>query len=394
MTDHANTWQVVPNRALGSITLGASLHNVINHLKSRPLGGSKLDVAYAETEPLLHPVVLTLPASGLRLRFDGPDQRLRLIEVIDFGKIHLTYNRSDILRRPKSSTNDDANDHHESVGPSFRHIYKSVFGLTYAGEYVPPDKASSDRYGTYVLSYPGVAFSFPLEHSAWSKHKDFVSILSSSAALPARSMAIFHGETWSKARPTLFTKQPAFPRFSALAGKDANHLPDEVEVVHAFGAGRLELIRRASPSFIITLSSTTPQDLVAELGPPDAIYRKHDDRIAIHGSQTNDEDDRPQSASSKGNVASPYGSYQDDSDVERRVTKDQEPDVQEYFYNYFHHGFDALISTAKDASPEFPGSTPRHRSMTDLTPRVTKIILHGNVPGSYPFNRHRRSRWM
>ena len=24
---------------------------------------------------------------------------------------------------------------------------------------------------------------------------------------------------------------------------------------------------------------------------------------------------------------------------------------------------------------------------------VTKIILHGNVPGSYPFNRHRRSRW-
>ena len=38
--------------------------------------------------------------------------------------------------------------------------------------------------------------------------------------------------------------------------------------------------------------------------------------------------------------------------------------------------------------------------MTDPTPPspssqlvVTKIILHGNVPGSYPFNRHRRSRW-
>jgi hypothetical protein len=24
---------------------------------------------------------------------------------------------------------------------------------------------------------------------------------------------------------------------------------------------------------------------------------------------------------------------------------------------------------------------------------VTKIIIHGNVPGSYQFNRHRRSRW-
>ncbi|KAL9618228.1 MAG: hypothetical protein Q9160_007062 [Pyrenula sp. 1 TL-2023] len=151
-------------------------------------------------------------------------------------------------------------------------------------------------------------------------------------------MAIFHASSWSEARSELYTKTPPFPR---CALKD---VPDEIEVVKIFGEGRLEFCRR-SISFIVQLGETTPQDLVAELGPPDAIYRKSDNRISIHGEQVDAEE--------------PEG-------TDRKLS----------FYNYFHHGFDILVS---------------HPDRARLI--VNKIILHGNVPGSYPFNRHRRSRW-
>lgn len=90
-------------------------------------------------------------------------------------------------------------------------------------------------------------------------------------------------------------------------------------------------------------------------------------------------------------------SVTDDSDDEfsQANALDSSSLPTECFFNYFHHGFDAFISYPTASGPAFPGSEmpdPQSPSpSTRLT--VTKIILHGNVPGSYPFNRHRRSRW-
>ncbi len=39
-----------------------------------------------------------------------------------------------------------------------------------------------------------------------------------------------------------------------------------------------------------------------------------------------------------------------------------------------------------------PGSTPFKNGTADRLV-ATKMVLHANVPGSYPFNRHRRCRW-
>ena len=75
----------------------------------------------------------------------------------------------------------------------------------------------------------------------------------------------------------------------------------------------------------------------------------------------------------------------------------------EHFYNYYYHGFDVLISQPTQISPPLPifepGEEDSHNTdelsaqpLNHLT--VTKIIVHGNVPGSYQFNRHRRSRWV
>jgi hypothetical protein len=52
-------------------------------------------LAYENTSSVKEPVILNLPTNGVRLRFDGPEQRLRLIEVLDFTKSHLIYKDKD-----------------------------------------------------------------------------------------------------------------------------------------------------------------------------------------------------------------------------------------------------------------------------------------------------------
>lgn len=318
-----------------------------------------------------------------------------MIEVLDFSRNNLIYKSQDMLKGGKSS------EHSTPQGPSFRHVYNRLFGPSYPGEYVPPTDQSP--YGTYVLSYPGVAFSFPLQHSAWSEQCDFVALLSSSAALPATSMAIFQGPSWSETRGKLFIQQPQYPRSSALVGKTRDSFADEIEEFCIFGAGQIEVDRRTSPTLRIKLGETTPQDLIAEFGPPDAIYRKHDRRISIHrATGTGGEHPLHLSPSPGRGMDIPdadhssSNSVTDDSDEEVSLVNMSDPTSlpAECFFNYFHHGFDAFISYPTTPGPAIPGSglsDPTLPSQSQLT--VTKLILHGNVPGSYPFNRHRRSRW-
>lgn len=379
------------SQANNIIALGASLHNVLTRVKSYPQTYPAIDLAYSPADPLRKPVVLQLPSNGLRLRFDGPDQRLRLIEILDFSRVNLVYKNQEVLKGGKSAEQTPS-----SQGPSFRHVYNRLFGPSYPGEYVPP--ADKSPYGTYVLSYPGIAFSFPLQHSAWSDQCDFVALLSSSAALPATSMSIYQGSSWPEVRARIFTQQPQYPRSSALIGKSRESLADEIEEWQVLGAGKLEVFRRTGFPLVITLGETTPQDLIADFGPPDAIYRKNDRRISIHrAAGGGDIHLSPSPGSIPDADHSSNNSVTDDSDEEMAAFNIGDPTSlpAECFLNYFHHGFDAFISYPAPPGPAFPNSglpdpLPQPSS-SQLT--VTKIILHGNVPGSYPFNRHRRSRW-
>jgi len=95
----------------------------------------------------------------------------------------------------------------------------------------------------------------------------------------------------------------------------------------------------SSPPIHVRLGVTTAQDLLSDLGPPLRTFYKEDDRMAIHGRGHND---------------------------------DQSPEPS-YFYNYFQHGIDFLIS--------------------DHTHLVKKIILHTNVPGTPLFQRYKRCPW-
>ncbi|KAF4308197.1 hypothetical protein GTA08_BOTSDO04713 [Botryosphaeria dothidea] len=401
---------ITPGRSLGFMTLGASLHDILTRVKAQPSLYPKIQILFDPKYPLRIPVVITLPENGVRLRFDGPDQRLRIIEVIDFTKTRLSYKNTEVVKAGEGAVG-GLGAQAGPTGPRFRHVYDRLLGPTYAGEYIPPAADDTKGVGTYVLSYPGIAFNFPLQASSWSADKDFVSLLSSHAASAATSMAIFHGESWSKARGTLFSHTPPNPRSLELAAK-AN-VADEVEVARIYGEGRIELVRRSSPPFWIDLSETTPQDLITELGPPDAIYRKNDNRLSIHGNKQGTLDALSNSVGSMG-----YGDAEssDTDDHESFTGSDPEESEEseeggktfldsdesastEHFYNYFHHGFDVLISRPTSISTPSPTSPHELRELPKNFPAsrnslvATKVIFHGNVPGSYPFNRHRRSRW-
>ena len=366
-------------------------------------------MAYSSTRPLFSPVILSLPANGFRLRFDGPDQRLRLIEVLDFSKTQLSYKNIDLVKRSDDVSSIavglDAPNH---SGPAFRHVYNRLMGPTFPGEYLPPEPSGDSDLGTYVLSYPGIAFTFPLQASAWSPDADFVSLLSSGAASSAKSLAIFNGSSWQEARQHLFTHPCPNPRSLALSSKGKEHQPDEIELVHIRGNGKADIIRRASSPFRIILGETTPQDLVAELGPPNAIYRKSDHRLSIHKPRRRGQ--RPSHGSygtsparfeeltdtdhSSAHTTTDDSDGEDDSD-ERNDEQGQS--TAKCFYNYFQHGLDVFISYPTTPSPPFPNAQcevdpSAMKNAGNLV--ATKLLLHGNVPGSYPFNRYRRSRWL
>lgn len=385
------------------------MHDVLTRLKAQPHIYPTIDVLYSPAEPLVEPVVLNLPINGFRLRFDGPDQRLRLIEINDFTKMHLSYKNLDLVKLPEAKSGSTTySNSNTPTGPMFRHVYNRLMGPTFPGEYIPPHSSAEPKRGVYVLSYPGIAFTFPLDDAAWSPEVDFVSLLSSNAASQAQSLAIFSGPSWQEVRQDLFVRPCPNPRSLALSSRGKELHPDEVDLVKIHGGGKIEILRRSSPSFLITLSETVPQDLVAELGPPDAIHRKSDRRLSIHRSRQRD-----QSAPKKPLGSSPVN-YDDliDTDQSSNHTTTDESDIEddsspsndknddrsaECFYNYFHHGFDIFISYPTSPSPSFPSSQPETDWATSAGSVdhlvATKVLLHGNVPGSYPFNRYRRSRW-
>lgn len=390
--------------------LGSSLHDVLTRIKAQPNVYPTIDVVYSPRRPLVKPVVLNLPVNGLRLRFDGPDQRLRLIEVHDFTRTQLSYKNLDLLKLPEVKLDAPAYSIPSGpTGPIFRHVYNRLMGPTFPGEYIPPTSSSKSGKGLYVLSYPGIAFTFPLQDSEWSPKIDFVSLLSSSAASPAKSLAIFNGPSWQEARGDLLIRTCPNPRSLALSSRSKELRPDEIDLVKIRGGGKVEMIRRSSPPFIITLSETTPQDLIAELGSPDAIYRKSDRRLSIHKTHGRQRTayHRPYSASpGKGDdltdtdQSSTHTATDESNGEEDPITTDDSHRYlsAECFYNYFHHGLDVFVSYPTSSSPPFPFSTSESSLSTGASNLdhvvATKILLHANVPGSYPFNRYRRSRWV
>ena len=365
------------------IDLGASLHEILTIVKGDKDRYPQIGLHFDRENPVATPVIVGLPQNGFRLRFDGADQRLRIIEVTDFKKIRVAYKGSELVKNA------------EDPGPAFRRIYQ-LFGASYPGEYHPPK--SGEAFGRYVLSWAGIAFTFPLQHAAWSAQKDHVSMLGSSAASAATVMALFEGSSWPEVRSELFVRATSGPRLSAITSRPKDNLPAEIEIANVQSEGRIELHRRSpAPPFSIVLNQTTPQDLITELGPPDATHKRDIGNASpqqpVHnrgGSMSNGRahaGSQPSSYSSTGTDTfdADFDSGDADEDPTERTSR-------ETFWCYFSHGMDILVGPPSEEATSITG---RGRTPLAASPHlvVTKVILHGNVPGSYAFNRHRRLRW-
>ena len=324
--------------------------------------------------------------------------------MLDFSKTGLAYKNTDLAKIPEVERSPALGSTATKIsGPAFRHVYQKLFGPTFPGEYFPPQEGAMNSYGKYVLSYPGLAFTFPLKHAAWSPSVDFVTMLSSSSTLPTTSMSVYDGSSWKESRHDLYTRPCPNPRSLALLKKGREEVPDEIDHVRICDDGCIEMLRHSSPPFLIRLGVTTPQDLVAELGPPDAIYRKNDRRLSIHKPSPR------RSSQRRSSYAGSHGQIEDSTDTDQSSvhTATDDSDIDdgqgpadvavdtsvECFYNYFHHGFDVFISSPAVSSPvlsrvedTMSGTKPDHQV-------AAKVLLHANVPGSYPFNRYRRCRW-
>lgn len=382
---------ILPARSLGPLHLGASLHEVTTLIKEDKQTYPAIHLHHSSTEPVNTPVVIVLPQNGLRLRFDGPDQRLRLIEVMDFRKARLAYRGSEIVKTHEDSI--------ANASLDFRRCY-TVFGASFPGEYHAPKNGG--QWGSYVVSWTGLAFTFPLQDALYHPEKDHVAMLGSSAAQPATQMALFEGNSWPEARKELFVRTPTGARSSTLSHRSKDQLPAEVEYANIEGNGKVQLIRTPpSGSFLIILNQTTPQDLVTELGPPDAVRKRDPETTTIQQPTHRRASSMSKPVNGRGHTGSQPSSYSStgtdtfDADFSSGEADDEPTDrsSRETFWCYFHHGMDVLIGPpSASTSTDNPAARPTPLSAAPHLV-VTKLILHGNVPGSYTFNRHRRLRW-
>lgn len=228
--------------------------------------------------------------------------------------------------------------------PSFGQIYHKVFGPTYPGVF-------NENTNIYTLSYPGIAFNFKIPPNSGIKKgfEGFIKYLSQASAPCCDCFAVFLGSNWSSACDSLFVNDEL--KIHADLGLKSETTPREVSHItwdKSSDKSRLSL----SISFLIhpSLKTTdtykcmmgvwTPQSAIITLGPPDERLFKEDSRLSIHNPQNPDD-----------------------------VNAD-------LFFNYFRYGFDICFDTLLDP------------------PKMKKIILHGNLPGSLSFQKYKRCRWV
>ncbi len=129
-----------------------------------------------------------------------------------------------------------------------------------------------------------------------------------------------------------------------------------------------------SHSVELLLGITTPQDALCDLGQPQRIFYKEDDRMRIHGAP---------SAQNGGQTTRDRASDSTSTD-----SSSHEPSA--FFYNYFDLGIDLLFS--KDTS-RMPSIAEMYDAAANGQARLEKVVCHTNVPGDALFQRYNRCPW-
>lgn len=355
---------ITPGRSLGPFRLGSSLWDTLHLLADKPQFFPTVELKYSQENPLEYDFIIALPTNGINLRYDGSLQRLKSVECYDPNKVKLVYQNSDV-----SSSR---------TIPTFLLIYKS-FGPTYPGEF-------DSNQSIYTLKYPGLAFTFPIptRHQSLYKSSTDLPLEFPDGTTPIASKVILYSNsnTWQQAAV------PPLPKIiaehngsnSTKYGKLGKREAESVIVKPTKGItllfpvpGDTDIAREktnasnpnpsiAHNSVTVNLNKTSVQDILADLGKPSRIFYKEEDKMKIHSVT-----DNGTLLNSKNHpIESKSGDTTGDD-------KDKDPSLvqpTDYFLNYFHLGIDILIDGELHI--------------------CKKIVLHGNVPGHYDFQRYKR----
>ncbi|KAL7275793.1 hypothetical protein RUND412_001246 [Rhizina undulata] len=173
---------------------------------------------------------LLLDANGLRVRFDGKGQRLRLIEVLDLQKCRLQQHGGHKIRESNRAP------------------------------YIPGS--------SQPLIRPNISWGIFKRsgHKEWKEDLDIAVILNPQAAWPY--MQVRRGQKLERS----YYASSLESKLRSIKGTSAKLFSanDKIEFVKIHDENKIELTSRHNPPFGITLRST-PQDLIAELCPPNAI---------------------------------------------------------------------------------------------------------------------------
>ncbi|KAF9937421.1 hypothetical protein BGZ65_001512 [Modicella reniformis] len=327
---------IVPGKGLGWFKLGMSLWDTIRHLRDQVALIPVVDFKYSEEDPFAADIILKLKSNGIELRFEPYSQRLKLIIVDDFQRVRLTYKGDEVSSSKAVPTGE---------------LINKLFGPAFPGEF---DSSTTQ----YTLLYPGLSLVFPIpEHLMLTYQVSAdVPIEFPDGGTPfATHMYIYFGESWVKA------SLPSLPGPTLHGGRMGGNRGEVDRVIAQINHGVVIHFVGGTQSqkCPILFLVTTPQDLIADLGPPGSIYYKEDDKLEIHSDnnkdsyQTQQEDDG-------------IMGKMDDIGYERSShTPQASQQPNDYFYNYFNLGIDVL----------FDGSSHRCK----------KIVLHTNIPGHFDF---------
>eukprot|EP00735_Rhodelphis_limneticus_P009118 TRINITY_DN2547_c0_g2::TRINITY_DN2547_c0_g2_i1::g.19221::m.19221 TRINITY_DN2547_c0_g2::TRINITY_DN2547_c0_g2_i1::g.19221 ORF type:complete len:517 (+),score=53.71,sp/Q9SD33/U183_ARATH/37.34/1e-77,UPF0183/PF03676.9/2.3e-44,UPF0183/PF03676.9/4.3e-39 TRINITY_DN2547_c0_g2_i1:131-1681(+) len=295
------TFEVLPGKGVGPFLLGARIGEVFQYLFQHRRSFPRVEFKFCDKDPLCSDYIMNIADCKLQLRFDPVSQRLRLIEVYDLSITRLIYGNALFSGETCPST--------------FYSIYQ-LFGPTHPGDY-------SQDSRLYFLNYPGVTFTFPIPpqfaNLYLNPHSTDLPVEFPDHTTPlATRMSIYSGSGLCDAKPPI----PSTPSVYLV--------PTTVELgvgIH-FPSGRNVLF------------GASPQDVIADLGPPsNMVYRSSNLNARV---PSNDED------------------CFNTSDLD-------------YLYNYFDLGLDIVFSGA--------------------THSVRKLVLHTNIPGNPSFGQYAKSNF-
>lgn len=315
--------EVIPERSLGcdnwEFILGMHFSQAVAIIQSQVGVIKGVQVLYSDTNPLGVDIVINLPQDGIRLIFDPVVQRLKAIEVFNMKLVKLKY-CSLAFNSPE-------------VAPSIEQIEHS-FGATHPGVY---DAAKH----LFALHFRGLSFYFPVDSKLQPGYAHGLGSLHfpNGASPVVSKMALYCGGNISESKPpplplSCYNQQLYLESASILRnGSGTRGLR-----LQLFTEGSVRVLEPRKQSLTReVLFGDSCQDVVGNLGAPNRVFFKSEDKMKIHSPSSH-----------------------------RRVQTKR----SDFFFNYFTLGLDVLFDAR--------------------TQRCKKLILHTNYPGHYNFNMYHR----